>query len=417
MILVNIDFADARQQSSDAAEFERLALAAGAEIVAQFSARRHKPDPKYFLGKGKAEEILAAVETHQADVVMFNHDLSPAQERNCEGLFQRRVLDRVGLILDIFAQRAQTFEGKLQVELAQLEHLSTRLVRGWSHLERQKGGIGLRGPGETQLETDRRLLGQRIKTLKSRLDKVRKQRQQSRSSRQKAALPLIALTGYTNAGKSTLFNRLTEADVFASDQLFATLDPTLRRYELAGVGAVILIDTVGFVSNLPHRLVDAFKATLEEVTQADLILHVIDAADERREENIAAVESVLREIGADDINRLAVFNKVDACANPESRLTHNQVGTVERVWLSAMRDEDFAILNQAIQARLQDSLIQWQVCLPPEQAQLRAELYAQKAIVEESIDADGLFHLTIAMPRAEANRLQLSRWQKPSLER
>ncbi|MDH5731085.1 MAG: GTPase HflX, partial [Gammaproteobacteria bacterium] len=320
----------------DAAEFEELAKSAGVEVLQTIKGSRTVPDAKYFVGKGKAEEIRLSVESQQADVVIFDHALSPAQERNLESLFKCRVLDRTGLILDIFAQRARTFEGKLQVELAQLKHLSTRLVRGWTHLERQKGGIGLRGPGETQLETDRRLLAARIKQINKRLEKVEKQRAQGRKSRQRAQLPTVSLVGYTNAGKSTLFNSLTGADVYSQDQLFATLDPTLRRVNIGDAGPVILVDTVGFIRDLPHDLVAAFKSTLEETRESDLLLHVIDAADPQREEHIGHVNEVLEEIGADEVVQIQVFNKIDLLDGFQSRLDKNESDVVQRVWLSAV---------------------------------------------------------------------------------
>ena len=275
-ILVNIALPHTQPQD-DSLEFHELALAAGAQPAAFIIGSRLQPEPKFFVGSGKAEEIRQAVTTYNAELVLFNHALSPAQERNLEKLFQCRVLDRTGLILDIFAQRARTFEGKLQVELAQLQHISTRLVRGWTHLERQRGGIGLRGPGETQLETDRRLVRHRIKTISQRLEKVRQQRSQNRRARQKSELPTVSLVGYTNAGKSTLFNRLTDADVYVANQPFATLDPTLRRYQLPNGQPLVFADTVGFIQNLPHDLVESFRATLEETREADLLLHVVDA--------------------------------------------------------------------------------------------------------------------------------------------
>ena len=304
-ILLHADFK--RIESASLAEFRELAASAGADIAQVITASRRTPDAKYFIGSGKAEEIQQAAAWHHADLILVNHELSPSQERNLERLCQCRVLDRTGLILDIFAQRAHSFAGKLQVELAQLQHLSTRLVRGWTHLERQKGGIGLRGPGETQLETDRRLLRERIKYIKKRLEKVRKHRSLSRRSRKRATIPSVSLVGYTNAGKSTLFNALSGSDVYVADQLFATLDPTLRRLELPRAGNIILADTVGFVSYLPHDLIEAFQATLEEVAQADLLLHVIDASDENRTEITQQVASVLAEIDAGAVPCIKVF--------------------------------------------------------------------------------------------------------------
>lgn len=329
-------------------EFRELASSAGAEAVVVITAARKAPDTRYFVGSGKAEEIRVCVESMKADVVLFNHELSPGQERNLEQLLQCRVLDRVGLILDIFAQRAQSFEGKLQVELAQLQHLSTRLVRGWTHLERQRGGIGLRGPGETQLETDRRLIGARIKQLNKRLHKVGAQRDERRKARRKAAVHTVSLVGYTNAGKSTLFNRLTGATVYAADQLFATLDPTLRRVELPGTEAIVLADTVGFIRHLPHDLVAAFRSTLEETCEAALVLHVIDASNENRHGCIQQVDEVLKEIGADEIPRIEVYNKIDMLNDCVPHLDRDGDGRVQRVWVSAVTGAGMDLLRQAL---------------------------------------------------------------------
>ena len=332
-VLVHLNLASETERE-DPREFEELVISAGGDPVAYVMGARDVPDSRTFVGSGKLQEIAEAVREHGAQIVMFNHSLSPSQERNLEKELQCRVLDRTGLILDIFAQRARTHEGKLQVELAQLQHMSTRLVRGWTHLERQKGGIGLRGPGETQLETDRRLLRARIKSILARLEKVRKQRDNGRRSRRRAEVPVVSLVGYTNAGKSTLFNRLTESRVYAANQLFATLDPTLRRLELENVGPVVLVDTVGFIAHLPHKLVAAFKATLEETLNADLLLHVVDAATEQREDNIHQVHEVLAEIGADRIPQLQVYNKLDLLEQAP-RIDRNADGVPERVWLSA----------------------------------------------------------------------------------
>ncbi len=329
-------------------EFRELAASAGADAVAIITAARKTPDARYFVGSGKAEEIRLCVESMKVDVVLFNHELSPGQERNLEQLLQCRVLDRVGLILDIFAQRAQSFEGKLQVELAQLQHLSTRLVRGWTHLERQRGGIGLRGPGETQLETDRRLIGARIKQLNKRLTKVGGQRDERRKARRKAAVHTVSLVGYTNAGKSTLFNRLTGATVYAADQLFATLDPTLRRVDLPGAEAIVLADTVGFIRHLPHDLVAAFRSTLEETCEAALLLHVIDASNDNRHDCIEQVNAVLKEIGADDIPRIEVYNKIDLLNDCEPHNDRDAQGRVQRVWVSASTGAGMDLLRQAL---------------------------------------------------------------------
>ncbi len=329
-------------------EFRELASSAGAEAVTVITATRKTPDARYFVGSGKAEEIRGCVEGMKADVVLFNHELSPGQERNLEQLLQCRVLDRVGLILDIFAQRARSFEGKLQVELAQLQHLSTRLVRGWTHLERQRGGIGMRGPGETQLETDRRLIGARIKQLNKRLRKVGGQRDERRKARHKAAVHTVSLVGYTNAGKSTLFNRLTGATVYAADQLFATLDPTLRRVELPNTEAIVLADTVGFIRHLPHDLVAAFRSTLEETCEAALLLHVIDASNENRHGCIQQVNEVLKEIGADEIPRIEVYNKIDRLSDCAPHIDRDADGRVQRVWVSAATGAGMDLLRQVL---------------------------------------------------------------------
>jgi GTP-binding protein HflX len=346
-VLVHLNFqADNFHEELD--EFRELAMSAGAEIQTVITGSRKHPDSRYFVGSGKAEEIREAVLSHQAELVLFNHALSPAQERNLEKLLQCRVLDRTGLILDIFAQRAHTHEGKLQVELAQLKHLSTRLIRGWTHLERQKGGIGLRGPGETQLESDRRMIGNRIKQLNKRLEKVRKQRDQSRRSRRRAEVFNVSLVGYTNAGKSTLFNHLTGADVYADDRLFATLDPTLRRLNLPGGEPIVLADTVGFIRHLPHDLVAAFRSTLEETREASLLLHVLDASHERRHDNIGQVNNVLTEIGADEVPQIEVFNKIDQVPATSPKLERDAEGRPVRVWLSARTGEGVDLLLRAL---------------------------------------------------------------------
>jgi len=383
-------------------EFELLARSAGAEPVAVVTGRRAEPEARYLIGKGKAEEVRDAVRRTGAGLILVNHELSPSQERNLERLCQARVLDRSGLILDIFAQRARTFEGKLQVELAQLEHLATRLVRGWSHLERQKGGIGLRGPGETQLETDRRLIGARIKRIRARLEKVRRQRDQGRRRRRRAAQPTVSLVGYTNAGKSTLFNRLTGAKAYAADQLFATLDPTHRLVELPGAGRVVLIDTVGFIRNLPHELVAAFRATLEESRMADLLIHVIDAHEPERQEQIAQVEAVLEEIGADSVPLLEVWNKIDLLEEGSPRVEQGPVGEPRRVWLSARTGEGLEPLREAIATRLSRRLSGCQVRLPPTAGRLRARLHQLQAVRAEGGLAEGGWWMELQI---DANRL------------
>ena len=403
-MLVHLNLASEAERE-DPREFEELVLSAGGDPVAYVMGSRDAPHPRAFVGSGKLAEIADEVLLHEAEIVIFNHVLSPSQERNLEQELECRVVDRTGLILDIFAQRARTHEGKLQVELAQLEHMSTRLVRGWTHLERQKGGIGLRGgPGETQLETDRRLLRVRIKSIIARLEKVHKQRDQGRRSRRRAEIPTVSLVGYTNAGKSTLFNRLTDAEVFVADQLFATLDPTLRKLELEHTGPVVLADTVGFIAHLPHKLVEAFKATLEETRNADLLLHVIDAATDERDGNILQVEEVLAEIGADEIPQLRVYNKIDLLEQ-EPRIDRDESGRPERVWLSAVTGEGRELLLQAIAELVGQDMVSEQVTLNPDQGKLRAALYQLGAVETEQHGEDGLAHLSVRLPRADWNRL------------
>jgi GTP-binding protein HflX len=332
-VLVGLDFGE-RDYAESLAEAKDLALSAGVDALTVVKGRRDRPDPALFAGKGKVEEIADAVASTRSPVTIFNHDLSPVQERNLEKRLNCRVIDRTSLILDIFAQRARSHEGKVQVELAQLEHLSTRLVRGWTHLERQKGGIGLRGPGETQLETDRRLLGRRVKTLKEKLSRMQAQRAVQRRARERAHVYSVSLVGYTNAGKSTLFNRLTHAEVRAADQLFATLDTTTRRVRTSGEVTVVVSDTVGFIRQLPHSLVAAFRATLEETVHADLLLHVVDASSPDRDAQIEAVNGVLTEIGADTIPQVLVMNKIDLTQLPP-RIERDEYGKIARVWISA----------------------------------------------------------------------------------
>ena len=349
-VLVQLDLGqDALEERLS--ELKLLVGSAGASVEAVVQGRRAAPDPKLFAGSGKVQEIGESLRAHEADIVIFNHALSPGQQRNLERELQCRVIDRNALILDIFAQRARSHEGKLQVELAQLEYLSTRLVRGWTHLERQRGGIGLRGPGETQLETDRRLLGIRVKQLKSRLERLERQRTTRRRARNRRGVPQVSLVGYTNAGKSTLFNALTKAGAYAADQLFATLDTTSRRIWLPEVGDVVLSDTVGFIRDLPHDLVAAFHATLEEVAEADLLLHVVDGASEDREAQRATVEAVLAEIGAQDVPRLEVLNKIDLLTEVPAELS-DECGSIRRVCVSARTGEGLDALRSALASRL-----------------------------------------------------------------
>lgn len=403
-VLVHVDFPQEIDRE-DLSELKLLVSSAGVEAVGVVTASRSTPSSRYFVGSGKAEEIADVVKALGANVVIFNHSLTPTQERNLEKLCSCRVLDRTGLILDIFAQRARTHEGKLQVELAQLRHIQTRLVRGWTHLERQKGGIGLRGPGETQLETDRRLIRGRIKNIQARLEKVQRQREQGRRARQRAEIPTVSLVGYTNAGKSTLFNRITEAGVYAADQLFATLDPTLRKLELPDVGTIILADTVGFIRHLPHDLVAAFKATLQETQQADLLLHVIDVNDERQADNIHQVTEVLDEIGALDVPQLLVCNKIDQLDDGVARIDTDDEGKPVRVWLSAQSGAGIELLQQALVQRLRPAMVNVSLRIPPSMGKLRGKLYALKSVTSESSTEDGQFALGVRMSAVDWQRL------------
>ena len=374
--------------TEELAEFDALARSAGAVPVATITGSRRSPEPRYFLGSGKAEEVRDRAQAESADLVLVDHELSPSQERNLERLVGRRVLDRTGLILDIFASRARSAEGKLEVELAQLRHLSTRLVRGWTHLERQKGGIGLRGPGETQLETDRRLIGKRIRTLSAKLEKLALRRDTGRQVRKRVPVPGVALIGYTNAGKSTLFRALTGADAYVADKLFATLDPTVRRLRLPHTPDLVVADTVGFVRDLPHELVAAFRSTLMEAREADLLLHVVDAADPERDERIGQVDALVASIGAGAIPQLRVYNKVDRLGRaPE--LVRGPSGQPSAVWLSAATGAGVEILRDALQEIFGQAAMRLAVVLPPSQGRLRAKLYALKLVRAEEALPDG----------------------------
>jgi len=404
-ILVHMDL-PAEVDREDLSELQLLADSAGVKTLGVVTAARSSPSPKYFVGSGKAEEIAELVKETQASIVIFNHALSPTQERNLEKICQCRVLDRTGLILDIFAQRARTHEGKLQVELAQLRHISTRLVRGWTHLERQKGGIGLRGPGETQLETDRRLIRGRIKNILKRLEKVQKQREQGRRARQRAEIPTVSLVGYTNAGKSTLFNKLCSSDVYAADQLFATLDPTLRKIEVDEVGTVILADTVGFIRHLPHDLVAAFKATLQETQDATLLLHVVDIADEHHEDNVDQVTEVLTEIDAGDVPQLMICNKIDKLDAVTPKIDRDDEGKPVRVWVSAQQGEGLELILQALQERLGKQMVDLRLKLPPSMGKLRGTLYSLNSVTAEHVDETGQLNVAIKMSVVDWRKLQ-----------
>ena len=399
-IVVHVFFSQ-NKNLDDLQEFLLLADSANVDVLETLTSSRSTPQAKYFVGEGKAQEIADAVKTHNADVVLVNHQLTPAQTRNLESLCDCRVVDRTGVILDIFAQRARSHEGKLQVELAQLKHLSTRLVRRKTGLDQQKGAVGLRGPGETQLETDRRLIKVRIAQLQNRLTKVEKQRNQNRQTRQKADIPTISLVGYTNAGKSTLFNRLTNADVYAADQLFATLDPTLRRLQIQDIGTTILADTVGFVRQLPHDLVSAFKSTLQETVEASLLLHVIDGADMRKQENIEAVNEVLEEIGTGDVPVLLVYNKIDLLENVEPHIEYDDEHRPVAIYLSAQSGKGMDLLFDTIQVWLKNEILSLYLTLQPQDGKLRHALYQLNCVRNEDISDLGEFLLSVEIDKVE----------------
>ncbi|MEM1243745.1 MAG: ribosome rescue GTPase HflX [Pseudomonadota bacterium] len=403
-VLLNVDISH-ESEKADFNEFFELAKSAGAEIVATLSTKRDLPDAKFFIGRGKVSELKQTLRASHSNLILINRSLSPAQERNLEKELACRVLDRTGLILDIFAQRAQTFEGKLQVELAQLTHLSTRLVRGWTHLERQKGGIGLRGPGETQLETDKRLLRNRIKSIHKRLHKVKQARVQSRRARQRALVPTVSLVGYTNAGKSSLFNRLTGADVLAANKPFATLDPTLRQLSVPGYSNVIVADTVGFIRALPHDLIAAFSATLEETRDASLLIQVVDMSDADRKVHRQQVNQVLKTIKAQDVPQLIVYNKIDLTDDAEPNVERDRQGRPQAVWISAAKNLGIDLLVNAIGERVFGDPIVRTLILDQKQGKLRAKLYAAKAVMNERLDSHGFWILNVKMTKSDFSQL------------
>jgi len=402
-VLVHIDFPEGADRE-DPREFDELVRSAGCAPLALITGSRSAPDPRTYIGKGKLEEVREAVEFCEAELILFNHALTPSQERNLEEELECRILDRTGLILEIFAQRARTHEGKLQVELAKIQHQATRLVHGWTHLDRQKGGYGMRGTGETQSEADRRLLRDRIKMINKRLERVQGQREQSRRARKRSSTPSVSLVGYTNAGKSTLFNTITNAEVYAADQMFATLDPTLRRMKVSGLGEVVLVDTVGFIRHLPHKLVEAFKATLQETREADLLLHVIDAADDDRQANMEQVEIVLDEIEALERPTLQVFNKIDLIPGQTPRIDRDESGMPWRVWVSAKNNQGMELISQAIGELLSQTLFEQVIELTPKDGQLRSLLYAQQAVINETVSDNGNIMMDI---RLEKDDLQM----------
>jgi GTP-binding protein HflX len=394
-LLVYVEMPSTRNIHNAKPEFTELAQSSGLNIIDAIQVKRNSAKAQYYIGTGKVDEIAQMVQELELDLVIFSPELSPSQERNLEKTLKCQVMDRTGLILDIFALRASSFEGKLQVELAQLRHLSTRLVRGWTHLERQKGGIGMRGPGETQLETDKRLIAVRIKNITKRLDKVHKQRDLGRKSRTKNELPMIALAGYTNAGKSTLFNTLTDAKVYANDQLFATLDSTIRRVILPASGEAVIADTVGFIQDLPHDLVDAFKSTLEETKRANVLLHIVDSADEYNIEKISQVAKILEDIGAEQIPTILVMNKIDCLDNFNPRLDRDESGRIYRVWISSQTGEGVDLLYQALAEQLSGMMTRARIKLDVMSAYIRSEIHNIGYIHNEKVDDFGRWILEI----------------------
>ena len=403
-LIVYVDFKNFRQDD-EYSEYYHLVESTGLEIVSSIRASRLKADSRFFIGKGKADEIRSAALESNADVIIFNCSLTPAQERNLERFLDFRVIDRIGLILDVFAQRALSYEGKLQVELAQLEHLTTRLIRGWTHLERQKGGIGLRGPGETQLETDRRLIGKRIKSVKQRIQKIRKQRFQSRQQRKKRDIPVVSLVGYTNAGKSTLFNYVTGAKIKTADQLFATLDPTLRRVKIENNNDIILTDTVGFIRDLPHELIESFKATLDEIREADLLVHIIDVEQDGRQSRIDEVNEVIEMIGASNVPQIEVYNKIDMHSAQKKRIEVSKYNKLTRVWLSSKTGDGVNFLLESITKHLNQHKKPHYIKLPISAGQLRAKLFDIGAVKREDTDNKDGWLLEVELEEFKLHKL------------
>ena len=402
-VLVHINFNNPRFDE-ELDEFIQLVNSSGLVAHEVVKGQCGRPNARFFVGTGKVQEIAELVRVRNVNLVLFNHELSPAQERNLEQALKCRVFDRVGLILDIFAQRARSYEGKLQVELAQLQHISTRLVRGWSHLERQKGGIGLRGPGETQLETDRRMIGKRIKTINGRLDKVKQQRQQGRRWRRRSGIPVVSLIGYTNAGKSALFNSLTGESVYTAHKLFATLDPTLRKVELALGAAIILSDTVGFIRHIPHDLIQAFHATLEEIRSADLLLHVVDVTDEQRFDHTEQVNKVISAIDAEHVPQIMVFNKIDKVENILSKIERSGI-ELPVVWLSAHTGEGLRELKAVIHEYVKDKNASYQIHVPADRGRLRAKLFEKGAVYNDNPDGSGGWVMQITIDSQSLQRI------------